>query len=68
MYRWEGWWKCLKMLWYFKIPKDYNTFIIFKTVKQIMTPKMLLTLKVMDFQNVALTKVAHIYMIEGMNA
>ncbi len=19
MYRWEGWWKCLKMLWYFEI-------------------------------------------------
>jgi hypothetical protein len=27
----------------------------------------LLTLKIMDFENVALTKVAHIYVIEGMN-
>jgi hypothetical protein len=26
-----------------------------------------LTLKIMDFENVALTKVAHIYVIEGMN-
>ncbi len=31
-------------------------------------PKMLLTLKIMDFENVALTKVVHIYVIEGMNA
>jgi hypothetical protein len=37
MYRWEGWWKCLKMLWYFKIPKDCNTFIIFETLKQTVT-------------------------------
>jgi hypothetical protein len=29
---------------------------------------MFLTLKIMDFENVALTKVVHIYMIEGMNA
>jgi len=29
---------------------------------------MLLTLKIMDFQNMALTKVIHIYVIEGMNA
>jgi hypothetical protein len=28
----------------------------------------LLTLKIMDFENVTLTKVLHIYMIEGMNA
>jgi hypothetical protein len=27
-----------------------------------------LTLKIMDFDNVALTKVIHIYLIEGMNA
>ncbi len=37
IYRREGWWKCLKMLWYFEIPKDYNTFIIFETLKQTMT-------------------------------
>jgi hypothetical protein len=30
-------------------------------------PKVLLTLKIMDFENVALTKVVHIYVIEGMN-
>jgi hypothetical protein len=29
---------------------------------------MFLTLKIMDFQNMALTKVIHIYVIEGMNA
>jgi hypothetical protein len=29
---------------------------------------MFLTLKIMDFQNVALTKVIHIYVIKGMNA
>jgi hypothetical protein len=30
--------------------------------------KVFLTLKIMDFENVALTKVIHIYVIEGMNA
>jgi hypothetical protein len=30
--------------------------------------KMLLTLKIMDFENVFFTKVVHIYVIEGMNA
>jgi hypothetical protein len=30
--------------------------------------KVFLTLKIMDFKNVALTKVVHIYVIEGMNA
>jgi hypothetical protein len=28
---------------------------------------MFLTLKIMDFENVALTKFVHIYVIEGMN-
>jgi hypothetical protein len=28
----------------------------------------LLTLKIMDFENVALTKIIHIYVIEGTNA
>jgi hypothetical protein len=28
----------------------------------------LLTLKIMDFENVVLTKVVHIYVIKGMNA
>jgi hypothetical protein len=30
--------------------------------------KVFLTLKIMDFENVFLTKVAHVYVIEGMNA
>jgi len=30
--------------------------------------KMFLTLKVMDFENVAFIKIVHIYMIEGTNA
>jgi hypothetical protein len=30
--------------------------------------KMLLTLKIMDFENVLLTKVIHVYVIEGINA
>jgi hypothetical protein len=30
--------------------------------------KMLLTLKIMDFENVPLTKVIHVYVIEDMNA
>jgi hypothetical protein len=29
---------------------------------------MFLTLKIMDFENVAQTKVVHIYVIEGINA
>jgi hypothetical protein len=30
--------------------------------------KVLLILKIMNFENVALTKVIHIYVIKGMNA
>jgi hypothetical protein len=30
--------------------------------------KVLLTLKIMNFENVLFTKVIHIYVIEGMNA
>jgi len=30
--------------------------------------KVFLTLKIMDFENVSLTKVVHVYVIEGMNA
>jgi hypothetical protein len=30
--------------------------------------KVLLTLKIMDFENVPITKVAHVDVIEGMNA
>jgi hypothetical protein len=41
-----------------KFINDLNTF----------GSKMLLTLKIMNFENVPLTKVVHVYMIEGMNA
>jgi hypothetical protein len=30
--------------------------------------KVILTLKILDFENVFLTKVVHVYVIEGMNA
>jgi hypothetical protein len=30
--------------------------------------KVFLTLKIRDFENVSLTKVVHVYVIEGMNA
>ncbi len=30
--------------------------------------KIFLTLKIMDFENVLLTKVVHVYVIKGMNA
>jgi hypothetical protein len=42
--------------------------IIFRTQLNTFVSKMLLTLKIMDFENVALTKVVHIYVIEVMNA
>jgi hypothetical protein len=42
--------------------------IIFITDLNTFGSNMFLTLKIMDFQNVALTKVIHIYVIEGMNA
>jgi len=29
---------------------------------------MFLTLKIMDFENVSLTKIIHVYVIKGMNA
>jgi hypothetical protein len=41
--------------------------IIFITHLSTFGSKLFLTLK-MDFENVALTKVVHIYVIEGMNA
>jgi hypothetical protein len=41
---------------------------IFITDLSTFGSNMLLTLKIMDFENVALTKVIHIYVIEGMNA
>jgi hypothetical protein len=42
--------------------------IIFITNFSTFDSKMFLSLKIMDFENVALTKKIHIYVIEGMNA
>jgi hypothetical protein len=42
--------------------------IVFTTHLNTFGSKVFLTLKIMDFQNVALTKVVHIYVIKGMNA
>jgi hypothetical protein len=33
-----------------------------------LSSKLFLTLKIMDFENVSLTKVVHVYVIENMNA
>jgi len=41
--------------------------IIFITRLSSFGSKMLLTLKIMDFENMSLTKKFHIYAIEGMN-
>jgi hypothetical protein len=49
--------KRLELMIFFLIT-DLNTF----------DSKMFLTLKIMDFENVPLTKLVHISMIEGMNA
>jgi len=42
--------------------------IIFITNFSTLGSKMFLTLKIMDFENVPLTKVVHVYVIEDMNA
>jgi hypothetical protein len=42
--------------------------IIFITDLNTFGSKMFLTLKIMDFENVPLTKIVHAYVIEGMNA
>jgi hypothetical protein len=42
--------------------------IVFITHLNTFGSKVFLTLKIMDFENVALTKVIHIYVIKGMNA
>jgi hypothetical protein len=42
--------------------------IVFITNLSTFGSKMLLTLKIMDFEIVGLTKVVHMYVIEGMNA
>ncbi len=41
--------------------------IIFITNLNTFGSDMLLTLKIIDFENVALTKFVHIYVIKGMN-
>ncbi len=42
--------------------------IVFITHLNTFGSKAFLTLKIMDFKSVALTKVVHIYVIKGMNA
>ncbi len=42
--------------------------IVFITDLSTFDSNVLLTLKIMDFENVALIKVVHIYVIKGMNA
>jgi hypothetical protein len=42
--------------------------IVFITFLSTLGSKVFLTLKIMNFKNVPLTKVIHIYVIEGMNA
>ncbi len=42
--------------------------IVFITNLSTFGSKVLLTLKIMDFENVILTKVVHVYVIRGMNA
>ncbi len=42
--------------------------IVFITLLNTFSSKALLTLKNIDFENVPLTKIVHIYVIEGMNA
>jgi hypothetical protein len=42
--------------------------IIFITNFSTFGSKLFLTLKIMDFESVVVTKVVHIYLIEGMNA
>ncbi len=42
--------------------------IVFMTDLNTFGSKVFLTLKIMDFENVPLTKVVHVYVIECMNA
>jgi hypothetical protein len=41
--------------------------IVFITRLSTFGSKVFMTLKIMDFENVVLTKVVHIYVIKGMN-
>jgi hypothetical protein len=42
--------------------------VVFITQLNTFSSNVLLNLKFMDFENVTLTKVVHIYVIKGMNA
>ncbi len=42
--------------------------IVFTTDLNTFDLKVFLTVKIMDFENVFLAKVIHVYVIEGMNA
>jgi hypothetical protein len=42
--------------------------IVLITLLSTFGSKMFLTLKIMDFENVILTKVVHIYVVAGINA
>ncbi len=42
--------------------------IVYITNLSTFGSKVFFTLKIMDFENVALTKVVHIYVMQGMNA
>ncbi len=54
--------------WWLKGQMDLNWWILKKIHLSTFGSKMLLTLKIMGFENVALTKLVHIYVIEGMSA
>jgi len=48
--------------------KGFKLMIFLITYFSAFDSNMLLTLKIMDFENVVLIKIIHIYVIEGMNA
>jgi hypothetical protein len=48
--------------------RNWNHELFFITHLSTFGSNVFLTLKIMDFESVALTKVVHIYVIEGMNA
>jgi hypothetical protein len=48
--------------------KGFEPMIFFITHLSKFGSKTLLTLKIMDFENLFSTKVVHIYVIKGMNA
>jgi hypothetical protein len=65
--------KCAPFL--LKIRKDFNidikrvkTFDIMKIVLSTFGSKVFLHMKIIDFENVLLTKIVHVYVIKGINA